>query len=263
MFVAALSISGIPPTNGFASKWLVYQACVAANQPVFLVAALFGSVLTLASFVKVLHSVFWGARPARWDGVRESGGLGIPVALIVLAAGCVALGVFADAPLEHFFGPAAGLAQGGAGALSGAAAALAPLHGPALASALALPAAVFAPAPVTGLLLLGTLAALTLAYLGQMRVRRVGSAFVGGEPIDREVNRFPGPEFYRTVADLPWLGPVLRAAEAGRLDPYEAARRAGSPLVALLRRLHTGLLQDYLFWCLLGAAVVAAVVLWR
>ena len=73
MLVAALSISGIPPLNGFASKWLVYQGCVAAGEPLMLVAALFGSVLTLASFVKVLHSVFWGARPARLDARAGAG----------------------------------------------------------------------------------------------------------------------------------------------------------------------------------------------
>ena len=38
-----------------------------------LVAALFGSVLTLASFVKVLHSVFWGARPSRLDAAGSAG----------------------------------------------------------------------------------------------------------------------------------------------------------------------------------------------
>jgi len=262
MFVAALSISGIPPFSGFASKWLIYQGCVASGQPVMLVAALFGSVLTLASFVKVLHSVFWGARPSRLDGARERGGIGIPVAMLVLAGLCVALGVFAAWPLEAFIGPAVGLPHGGAAALAGAGAAWAPIHGAAAAPAVDLPNAVFAPVPVTALVVLGTLVALGLAYLGAMRSRRVRPAFVGGETFDREIHRFPGTEFYRTVREIPWLGRAIAAGESGRLDLYDVFRRAGAPVADLLRRAHSGLLQDYVSWCLVGAAAVFAFLFW-
>ena len=63
--IASLSISGIPPFNGFASKWMIYQGLIesGANSSnmtwvLWLAAAMLGSVLTLASFVKVLHAVF-------------------------------------------------------------------------------------------------------------------------------------------------------------------------------------------------------------
>ena len=60
--------------------------------------------------------------------------------------------------------------------------------------------------------------------------------FVGGQPLDPNVNRFPGTEFYRTVHDLPGLGTALRTGERGTLDPYElfAAARA-SPVIRALR----------------------------
>jgi len=263
MLVAALSISGIPPLNGFASKWLIYQGCVAADEPLMLVAALFGSVLTLASFVKVLHSVFWGARPARLDGARGRGGLGVPLALVALAGLCVALGLFAAWPLERYIGPAVGLERGGGAALAGEPVTWGPLGGAAAAgAALELPNALFSPLAVTGLLVLGTLLALGVGYLGAMRVRRVRPAFVGGERFDRESHRFPGTEFYRTVTELPGLGWAIRLGETGRLDVHEIFRRAGLPVVDLLRRLHSGLLQDYLAWCLLGAVAVVAYLLW-
>ncbi|MFH1572166.1 MAG: complex I subunit 5 family protein, partial [Gemmatimonadota bacterium] len=60
--VAALAISGVSPLNGFVSKWLVYQGALESTSrlaPFVLVAAVFGSALTLASFVKVVHSCFW------------------------------------------------------------------------------------------------------------------------------------------------------------------------------------------------------------
>jgi formate hydrogenlyase subunit 3/multisubunit Na+/H+ antiporter MnhD subunit len=262
MLVAALSISGIPPLNGFASKWLIYQACVAADEPLMLVAALFGSVLTLASFVKVLHSVFWGARPARLDGVRERGGIGIPVALVALAALCVGLGLFASWPLERFVGPAVGLERGGGAALTGAPATWGPIRGAAVPPPLDLPNALFSPLGVSGLLALGALGALGVGYLGAMRTRRVRPAFVGGVPFDREIHRFPGTEFYRTVTEMPGLGRAIRLGESGRLDVHEIFRRAGAPAVDLLRRLHTGLLQDYVAWCLLGTVAVLAYLLW-
>ena len=71
--IASLSISGVPPFNGFVSKWMVYQGLITAyqvsagNYRVFilmaLVAAMFGSGLTLASFMKLLHATFLGQRP--------------------------------------------------------------------------------------------------------------------------------------------------------------------------------------------------------
>ncbi|HSM49798.1 MAG TPA: proton-conducting transporter membrane subunit [Thermoanaerobaculia bacterium] len=262
MLVAALSISGVPPFNGFASKWLVYQGCVAADEPLLLVAALFGSVLTLASFVKVLHSVFFGARPARLDEARESGGAGMSVAMVVLAVLCVGLGVGAGWPLERYIGPAVGLPAGGGEALTGAPAAWVPLHGDAVPPPLALPRGTYSPAAVTGLLVLGSLLALGVGYLGAMRARRRRPVFVGGGAFDRELHRFPGTEFYRTVREVPLLGRAIALGESGRLDPYEISARAGAPVVDLLRRLHTGLLQDYLAWGLVGTAVVTLFLWW-
>ena len=115
---------------------------------------------------------------------------------------------------------------------------------------------------MTGLLVLGSLLALGLGYLGAMRSRRVRPAFVGGARFDREIHRFPGTEFYRTVREMPGLGRAIAAGESGRLDVYETFRRAGAPVVDLLRRLHTGLLQDYVAWCLLGTVAVLAFLLW-
>ena len=63
--IASLSIAGVPPFNGFTSKWLIVAACLLAGMrfPLFLVlgiVALFISLATLASFLKVLGSVFLG-----------------------------------------------------------------------------------------------------------------------------------------------------------------------------------------------------------
>ena len=67
--IASLSISGVPPFNGFVSKWMVYQGIIqnVTKSPshqvtsiICLVAAMFGSGLTLASFMKLIHATFLG-----------------------------------------------------------------------------------------------------------------------------------------------------------------------------------------------------------
>src|SRR4030067_3261711 len=61
--VAALAIAGVPPLNAFVSKWFIYQGILDRGgpwSPLFLLIAMFGSALTLASFMKLLYSMFWG-----------------------------------------------------------------------------------------------------------------------------------------------------------------------------------------------------------
>ena len=78
--IGAFSISGIPPFNGFASKWMIYQAtyqkAVETGNIGFLlvtICALVTSTLTLASFVKVTQSVFFGQLPKEYENVKEIG----------------------------------------------------------------------------------------------------------------------------------------------------------------------------------------------
>ncbi len=67
--IFALAISGIPPLNGFASKWMIYQAVIdfghgalIANKLwiLWLALAVLGSALTLASFIKFISGAFLG-----------------------------------------------------------------------------------------------------------------------------------------------------------------------------------------------------------
>ena len=91
----AFSISGLPPFNGFASKWMIYQATYekaaeTGNIGFLLVTviALVTSVLTLASFVKVSQSVFFGRLPAKFENVTEVRP-GMIIAMCIFAVLCV------------------------------------------------------------------------------------------------------------------------------------------------------------------------------
>ena len=115
--IGAASISGIPPFNGFASKWMIYQAifskAISTDNFFFIVVcvvALITSVLTLASFVKVAQSVFFGQMPKRCHKAHETH-IGMRIPMIVLAVLCVALGLFQNGFNDGFLRPAAGAAM--------------------------------------------------------------------------------------------------------------------------------------------------------
>ena len=101
--VAALSISGLPPFNGFVSKWLIYQGAILGGLeiPLFLafaVLALFTSIVTLAYMLKFVGSAFLGLRSSLCQGVEEAP-ITMAVPQILLALVCLGLGVVPVFPL--------------------------------------------------------------------------------------------------------------------------------------------------------------------
>lgn len=111
--IGAFSISGIPPFNGFASKWMIYQAtyqkAVESGNIGFLlvtIIALVTSVLTLASFVKVSQSVFFGQLPRELENVKEVS-FGMRLAMGIFALLCVLTGLFPNLVTTCITEPAA------------------------------------------------------------------------------------------------------------------------------------------------------------
>ena len=111
--IGAFSISGIPPFNGFASKWMIYQAtyqkAVESGNIGFLlvtIIALVTSVLTLASFVKVSQSVFFGQLPKELENVKEVP-FGMRFAMGIFALLCVLTGLFPGLVTTYITEPAA------------------------------------------------------------------------------------------------------------------------------------------------------------
>jgi len=114
--IAALSISGVPPFNGFFSKWMVYQGLIEKGKSggvlwIFcIVAAMFGSGLTLASFIKFIHAIFLGkAKNERQSGdakQRDEVSWSMWIPPVILATLCIVFGIFAYiVPLKHFIVP--------------------------------------------------------------------------------------------------------------------------------------------------------------
>lgn len=102
--IAALATSGIPPFNGFASKLMIYESVFRFN-PFLAVIAMVASVLTLASVAKIFHSVFMGPPRKQFAEVKEVPAT-MTFGMILLAAICTGLGLFAGPFVEQFINPA-------------------------------------------------------------------------------------------------------------------------------------------------------------
>ncbi len=255
--IAALSISGVPPMNGFVSKWLVYHGALGAGTPlamVCLVAAIFGSALTLASFVKVLHSVFLGTKgsavPAT-DARRESAPMAI--AMVVLALACVFLGVWGAPAVGRLILPAADALPGlhlEATGIDTAAWGLNLREGRGL----------WQPSTASALLVVGIVIGLLIYLYGRaMRVRVVGNFVAGEDASSDELWHVSGTHFYETIRRLPSLEWIFRDASAGAFDVYRLVGLYGDALVQRLRGWHTGLVAVYASWVIIGLVVLVAV----
>ncbi|MGA1980000.1 MAG: proton-conducting transporter membrane subunit [Sedimentisphaerales bacterium] len=101
--ITAASISGVPPFNGFFSKEMVYGAAM-ERHPIFYIAALLGSFLTAASFLKLGHSVYLGKRSQENENAKESTLLML-IPMIVIAAICVLFGLYNRFAVSFFLEP--------------------------------------------------------------------------------------------------------------------------------------------------------------
>ncbi len=257
--IAALAISGIPPLNGFVSKWMVYQGIVEAGIGrywVFLLAAMFGSALSVASFVKFAHAVFLGETPRGLSRVSEVGA-SMRFGPAVLATLCVLFGVAAQIPLVHFIGPAVGM------------------QFPGFPEAISL-AGLWSPTAGSLLLVLALLIGYAIYLLSRPRSIRKVTAYLGGEtsgegsgeslstPYGRMRGtvdtRVLGTQFYDSIRQYPGLMTLYNWGEKGRFDIQRLATLA-PPVGRALSSLHTGRLSTYVAWVVLAVVVVLIIAL--
>ena len=104
--ITAVSISGVPPFNGFFSKELVYDAALERGT-IFYLAAILGTFLTAASFLKLGHAAFLGKISDSNKKVREAKPAML-VPMMVIAAVCVVFGVWNYLPLNNLIKPILG-----------------------------------------------------------------------------------------------------------------------------------------------------------
>jgi formate hydrogenlyase subunit 3/multisubunit Na+/H+ antiporter MnhD subunit len=244
--IAALSISGVPPFNGFVSKWMIYQGVIkmgAAGSmmggkslwPVWLTAAMFGSALTLASFVKIIHSIFLSRMPSDKKDVKEVSGLML-VPMGVLAVLCILFGVFYRVPLNVFIYPALNIKP---------------------------ETVIFGTwdsALATGFILIGLLLGGGLLILGLVaRKSRTVRTWTCGEIMDNDEMRVSGTHFYKTISEMSGFKQLYERQERKWFDLYNIGGSLGLAFSRFLSWLHSGLLPMYMTWVILGLLIILTV----
>lgn len=259
--VAALALSGVPPLNGFYSKWMIYQGIIEMSNEIplwfiFLICAMFGSILTLAYSLKLVHAIFLGERPTALNKVREAR-FEMVIPSLILAIACIVFGVFAYlVPLTHFILPALPFDVAVVGFWS--------------------------PGLATILIVVGIIVGFLVFLLGTVTKPRRSRVFTGGEILDEEAARITGDTFYSSVRTLGMLDKTLSFGEGGAFDFYNYLRGAAAGfatvfknvinklIVKVYRRLgsliqslgsltsvlHTGELYNYVGWLFLGGIIL-------
>ena len=247
--IGAASISGLPPFNGFASKWAIYQACymkaVESGHFGFLlvtIIALVTSILTLASFVKVSQSVFFGQLPKELENVKEVP-FGMRFAMGLFAVLCIVTGLFPGLVNHYLTEPAAAAvfhvgdyinAMMGQGYVD-----------------IAAPAVTFVQVgcwqPVSWLcIMLIALLAVTIVAVGG-KYDRV-SACAEGEALDSKYDLFFGGE--KSVY-----------SQVGSGDLFWGFKHNWRHYFSFMHDLHSGVVNDYALWAVVALAIATVFML--
>ena len=238
--IGALSISGIPPFNGFFSKWMIYQGVLesaGATGPgyqlwilVCLILAVFGSALTLASFMKFLHAIYLGKRPEKLKDVKETSA-NQWLATGALAVLCLIFGVAAVAvPLKVFIYPA--MASMG----------------------LDLPAFTGLYQPILLLVLFLIVFALGMIIYVLTKNVRFDEIYLGGmSPLEKF--RVVGTAFYNEIRNMRGLKGVYDAADKQAFDVYAVGEKSSLALSRVFQKAHPGLLQLYVLFIVIGVVI--------
>lgn len=247
--IGAASISGLPPFNGFASKWMIYQATFQkAGETgnfffvVVCVAALITSVLTLASFIKVAQSVFFGQLNPKFAHTREVS-LGMRIPMWILAALCILPGLFPDQVQQWLLTPATQAATNASGYIDAAmGTGYAAAHGveSSLVSGFSLSGAW---QPVMWLLLLisVTLAVCIVALLGGDEKTTVTSQITAETDTDPKYDSF-------------FSGEASVYSQVGGSDLFWGFKHNWRHYFSFMHNWHSGVVNDYTLY---GAAAMA------
>ncbi len=257
--IGCCSIVGLPLFNGFVSEWLTFRSFLAGsnlvNTKAQIVLPLMVGVLALigglaaACFVKVFGVAFLGRPRSEEAEHAQESPLSMQIGMSLLAAGCVAIGVFPGIFLRPLVAVAQGLIAG----------AVVPEETVAIARIIPLAAAI----------ILGVSGAIALL---RRRTRSVRTWACGLPPLTSRMQytstvfskpiRFvfslvykPARKIERLPADQPYF-PVTVAYSSVRTTSYEKA--IYRPFVDMilsaahrLRRLQTGNIQIYLLYIFL------------
>ncbi len=107
--IGIVALSGVPPLNGFVSKWMIYEALLQKKEVFLLIFAFVGSTGAFLYLYRFIHSVFLGQLPEKYENVREVPFL-MQIPIWILSLLSLVFGVFPGLAMnviskaEAFFG---------------------------------------------------------------------------------------------------------------------------------------------------------------
>lgn len=90
--LAIIAAAGIPPLNGFPSKWLILQSLMSKRMVFIVIAMIFASTGSFMYLLRVLASVFLGQLPDEYKGIKEAPTMML-VPMGILMAAMIVIGV--------------------------------------------------------------------------------------------------------------------------------------------------------------------------
>ncbi len=240
--ICAFAISGVPPFNGFASKWIIYQGIIEfgkgvgpANKVwiVWLILSVFGSALTLASFIKFISGIYLGRLRNELKGTREVSIL-MWLPEIIIALICLGFGIFATKyVVPNLIKPLSGEFQ---------------YEG------------VWTSNIITALIIVTIILGFIIYLFGNLKRIKTAEGFMGGEILEEKID-FSSVEFYKTISSFKPFSFFYRNAEKRNFDIYDKTRDVILNVNKLFSKCHAGVLPLYVLWVILGLIIIAIILL--
>jgi formate hydrogenlyase subunit 3/multisubunit Na+/H+ antiporter MnhD subunit len=99
VLVGICALIGVPLTNGFVSKWLIYKTLILEGSPFLAFFALVGTWGAILYSYKLIHNVFLGQLPEKYKKV-ERAPFSMRLPIVVLSAAILLFGVLPGIPLK-------------------------------------------------------------------------------------------------------------------------------------------------------------------
>ncbi|MCK4823031.1 hypothetical protein KA005_45135, partial [bacterium] len=97
--IGACGLIGVPLTNGFVSKWLIYKTLILGKHPFLAFAALLGTWGTILSLYKFLHNIFLSQLPEKYKDVKEAP-FSMKFPIIIFSGIIILFGILPGIPLK-------------------------------------------------------------------------------------------------------------------------------------------------------------------
>ncbi len=97
--VGISGLIGVPLTNGFVSKWLIYKTLILGNSPFLAFAAFIGTWGTILYGYKFIHNIFLGQLPEKYKDIKEVP-FTMQLPIIILTILVILFGILPGIPLK-------------------------------------------------------------------------------------------------------------------------------------------------------------------